>query len=399
MKIFISDDDMCTTQKLNLARVQKWFELNGCSVTTDLAGADQAICMTCNGWSLLEERSYDRIQTMRHYVEHDKLIVMGCVVDAHESNVEAIHDGPTVKTRSSRPMSFEGIEKLFPEFTVSLESVPAQSEFRRVEDYRDYNPQRVFLNVAEGCAFNCTFCTHKPGLGARRSRPLSEIINQLEDRVANGTCDIVHIMGMETALWGPDVGSDFPELLEAILAVGDDFEVHVGQFQPHGLKIYGDRLTQLFCNKRVVDIQIPIQSTSKRIMKMMNRKEHSEAIATHLDTIRRSNTRVILRTDCIVGWPTESTEEREASLNFACRYFDEIAVYAIELNPDLPAWKYNKSAFSSEELGRIVSESSRYVESKGRIAHSGQQDDASMEAAEAQRKELRQQRIIATTTV
>lgn len=51
---------MCTTQKLNLARVQKWFEVNNATIVNDLASPDTVLCITCNGWSLLEERSYGR---------------------------------------------------------------------------------------------------------------------------------------------------------------------------------------------------------------------------------------------------------------------------------------------------------------------------------------------------
>ena len=58
MRVYISDDDMCTTQKLNLARVQKWLEANGCSIVAEPEDAERVICMTCNGWALLEENSY-----------------------------------------------------------------------------------------------------------------------------------------------------------------------------------------------------------------------------------------------------------------------------------------------------------------------------------------------------
>ena len=72
---------------------------------------------------------------------------------------------------SEEPLSFSGNQGLFPEFQIPLDQIPAQSVFRRKEDYRDYNLSKRFINIAEGCSFTCTFCTHKPGLGPRRSRP------------------------------------------------------------------------------------------------------------------------------------------------------------------------------------------------------------------------------------
>ena len=124
MNFFISEDDMCTTQKLNLARVQKWIIANGNVVVEDLQNADKVLCMTCNGWSLLEEASYDRIKLLSQDYSK-KMIVMGCVNDAHPDKVKEIWSGPTVRTAGDKPYSFSGIEQLFPEFNVKIEDIPA----------------------------------------------------------------------------------------------------------------------------------------------------------------------------------------------------------------------------------------------------------------------------------
>ena len=64
-------------------------------------------------------------------------------------------------------------------------------------------------------------------------------------------------------MWGIEFGSSYPELLNEILNLDKNIQVHVAQFQPTGIKRYYDDLLELFSNKRVTDIQLPIQSTSK----------------------------------------------------------------------------------------------------------------------------------------
>ncbi len=394
MKFFITEDDMCTTQKLNLARVQKWLEANGNSVVDNLADADRLLCMTCNGWSLLEEASYDRIK--RYAPEFgERMIVMGCVNDAHPERVKEIWSGPTVRTNSRTTYSFAGIEDLFPEFKVKLADIPAQSIFRRKEDYRDYNLSKRFINIAEGCAFNCTFCTHKPGLGNRRSRPIDEILGQIEQCVREDV-RVINLMGMETSMWGIEFGSNYAKLLEAVLDFDESYEVHVAQFNAYGIDRYGEALLPLFQNKRVTDVQTPIQSTSSRLLKMMNRRPHTDRIGPFMRSVREANTRVILRTDLIIGWPSETPEERQASLDFAGQHFDEIALYTIELSPDLPAWKYKSEAFSEEVLADIRVSSAAYLGKNYPlvVVHSGQQDDGAMKTAEAKRKALRARKSI-----
>ena len=391
MKVFISDDDMCTTQKLNLARVQKWIEENGGCVVDDPQESDKLLCMTCNGWSLLENASYERIgKYSSHY--SDQMIVVGCVNDAHPEEVAKIWSGPTVKTKSGAALSFAEIESHFPEFNVGLADIPAQSTFRRREDYREFNLKKRFINIAEGCAFHCSFCTHKPGLGPRRSRPLNDILNQIAECVKEGV-HVINLMGMETSLYGIDVGTNYPEMLDKVLDYDDSYEVHVAQFQPTGIHKYFDDLLPLFQNKRVTDIQTPIQSTSSRIMKMMNRKEYTSEIGPFMKQLRAVNTRVLLRTDLIIGWPTETDQERQDSLDFAGEHFDEIALYSIELSPDLPAWKFRDLAFNDQELERIRLSSTDYLNKHyDVVVHSGQQDDASMKIAEQKRVALRQRR-------
>ena len=395
MKIYISEDDMCTTQKLNLARVQKWFYANGCQIVDDIEQSDKVICMTCNGWSLLENNSYDRIKNLQRKVKNTKsdMIVMGCVVDAHKQKVDKIWNGATVRTKSDKPFSFDEIQQLFPDFKIKLDNIPAQSVFRRKEDYRDYNLQKRFINIAEGCAFFCTFCTHKPGLGNRRSRPLNEIKEQISTALDEGA-KVINLMGMETSLWGYEFKSNFAALLEEVLNINDNFEVHVAQFNASGMNRFHEELLPLFQNKRVTDIQAPIQSTSERILKMMNRKLHFNGLGDFLKEVRRVNSRVILRTDLIVGWPTENRSELIDSLDFAGSHYDEIAVYSIELSPDLPAWKYKDDAYSEKELEEIRKFSVNYLNTKFPkvVVHSGQQDDNTMKKAEKKRIILREER-------
>ncbi len=388
MEVFITDDDMCTTQKLNLARVQKWIESNGSKVTDNLEKADKILCMTCNGWALLEENSYKRIIDLKPY--HDKTVVVGCINDAHPQKVSELFNGPTVKTKTDKPYSFGEIEKIFPDFKIKLEDIPAQYRFRRKEDYRDYNPKRSFINIAEGCSFNCSFCTHKPGLGNLRSRTEKDILAQVE-KALEDNCNIINIMGMETGFYGKDTQTSLAKLLKKILTIFDEkFEIQIGQYNPMGLKVDTEELIEIISNKRVKDMQIPIQSTSTRILNMMRRPNNSDLVRDFVTEVKSNNPRICFRTDLIVGWPSETEDERIQSLDFAGKLFDEVATYTIELHPDLPAWQYKDISYSPDELKRILNFSKEYLKRFKVMSHSGQQDDATMSEVEERRKALRE---------
>ncbi len=383
--VYFTEDDMCTTQKLQLARVQDWFIANGWSVVTNALEADMPICLTCNGWKLLEDNSFERINRLKSLGLEDKMVVFGCINDAHPIKVSEVFSGKTI----SNAKIDEQIDSLIPNASVSFADVPHSSVFRRKEDYRVYDLSKQFVNVANGCSFNCSFCTHKPGLGERRSRTISDIVEQVNSLVKFNV-RIVVLTGMETGFYGLEFDTDFAEMLESVLNTSDSFEVHIAQFQPQGIHKLYKKLLPLVQSKRVTDFQIPIQTTSKRLLKMMRRSDQTDKVGPFIDELRKKNTRAILRTDLIVGWPTETMEELDDSLGFAVEHFDEIAVYAIELNPDLPAWKYKDLEFSREEIARRIKYAKKFIESKGKMAHCGQQDDETMAQVEEKRQKMRQ---------
>ena len=155
--------------------------------------------------------------------------------------------------KNKRALSFGGIEKIFPQLVVGLDQIPAQSEFRKRSDYRDYNPKRKFVNIAEGCSFACSFCTHKPGLGPRRSRTLSDIMSQIDEAIED-EAEIVHLMGMETALWGIDLKSVIPSSSKVSWMLVVSSRSMLLNFN-HTDSNYGQELAEELSNK-VVDIQI-----------------------------------------------------------------------------------------------------------------------------------------------
>lgn len=388
--VYFTEDDMCTTQKLQIARVQNWFIANGWDVEQDPEKADMPIVLTCNGWKLLEDNSFERIERLKSMGLEEQMVVLGCINDAHPKKVAHHFSGKTV----SNAKIDEQIDSLIPDAKVKFADVPHSSMFRTKEDYRVYDLSKQFVNIANGCSFNCSFCTHKPGLGERRSRTLDDIVQQVH-KLVDFNVRIVVLTGMETAFYGIEHKTDFAEMLEAVLAVDDSFEIHIAQFQPQGIHKMYDRLLPLVQSKRVTDFQIPIQTTSKRLLKMMRRSDRTAEVGPFVKEMREKNNRAILRTDLIVGWPTETMEELDDSLQFAVEHFDEIAVYAIELNPDLPAWKYKEQEFSKEEMNRRIRYARDYIESHGKMAHCGQQDDETMEQVEVKRQQMRLEKGVA----
>jgi MiaB/RimO family radical SAM methylthiotransferase len=382
--IYFTPDDMCTTLKLEVKRIHDYFVTNHWTTTTNLEKADIVIVPTCVGWEILERNSLDRLREMNELGK--EVIALGCLNHFNPAAVEKVHSGLCVPTQE-----IERIASLIPNPEVKFSDIPEPSTFRCKEDYRLYDLTKRFVNIAIGCSFSCSYCPHKIGLGPLKSRPLEDILAQVEDLVAGGV-RIVVLTGMETSLYGRDIGTSYPHLLKKVMEIDSKFEIHIAQFSPAGIIKYHKELLPLFSNERVTDIQIPIQTTSDRILKLMHRPRGIKRISEFLKEIRNNNKRAVLRTDIIVGFPTETMEELNNTLRFVVDIFDEIAVYAIEIRAGLPAEKLIDKVHTPEEINRRIELATKYIEKRGKVAHGGQQVDPDLEELEKKREAIRKVR-------
>jgi tRNA A37 methylthiotransferase MiaB len=379
--IYFTDDDMCTTQKLELKRIQDFFLANDWTVTREPEAADLLLCVTCAGWTKLEHNSLDRLSQLQGMP--GKVVSYGCVNDIHPDKIQGIHSGLTISSKNK----FD-IEALIPNPKVALHEIAEPSAFRRKEDYRLYDLTKRYVNIAGGCSFKCTYCPHRVGLGRLKSRSAEDIVRQIEQLLKENV-KIVVLTGMETAFYGMDIGTDYPNLIERVFEIDGTFEIHVAQFHPIGISKYSEELAPFFSNERLTDIQVPIQTTSDRLLKLMGRPPGVENIKPFMRHVKTHNRVAVLRTDIIVGFPTETMDELRATLAFATEIFDEIAVYGIEIQEGLPVEKLRDKAHSTAEIEKRIEYAISYISTKGKMPHGGQQSDVSLLEVEKEKEKLR----------
>ncbi|MDD5007425.1 MAG: radical SAM protein [Syntrophorhabdaceae bacterium] len=382
--IYFTPDDMCTTQKLKVKRISDYFIANKWSVVTDPEAADIVLCLTCSGWEKLETISLDRLRALQYL--GNKVVSVGCVNDVNPRAVAEIHHGRCISMQR-----LKDIEDLIPDHEVRLSDIPEPSTFRCKEDYRLYDLTKRFVNIASGCSFSCSYCPHKIGLGPLRSRTVEDITAQVEDLVAENV-RIVVLTGMETAFYGRDIGTNYPYLIRKVMEVDPGFEIHVAQFNPAGVLKYCDELLPLFSSTRVTDIQIPLQTTSSRILRLMNRPLKVDKVNRFLKEIRKNNKKAVFRTDIIVGFPTETIEELNETLRFVTDVYDEVAVYAFELRKGLPVERLTDYVLPEAEMAARVEYAVDFVEKSGRMAHGGQQSGVSLTEVEERKEIVRRKR-------
>jgi len=195
-------------------------------------------------------------------------------------------------------------------------------------------PVSVHVPIQYGCNMTCAYCVIPLRRGRERSRPLEELVDECTRIVARGAKEIT-LLGQIVDSWGHDLPGrpQLADLLAAIHAVPGLQRLRFLTSHPAWMS---DRLIdQVAALPRCMpDINLPVQSGSDRVLKLMRRGYTTARYKALIGKIRAAMPHVSLTTDIIVGHPGEARADFEATLALCEELrFDKIHVAAFSARP------------------------------------------------------------------
>lgn len=383
-RVYMWQNNMCISYTILFKRFEDFLLANGWDLTEEPEQADWILVGACAGF-LPQIDEY--MSEMKKLLSLKKRIaVFGCLPKVTPE--QFIESTPSVDLYipSTRP---QDIEKIMPNPKVRWSTIQDPCGFRK-QDYRTYDPGKKFIVVQYGCNAGCVYCPHKIGMGSQISRPREEILELVRASIADGA-HTIFLEGMDSGSWGTDLEppQTYLDILEPILEMPEDFQVHIGQFGANWLLHHGDRLLEAFCHARVTDIKIPIQTASPRLLELMGRDSRVLEIGPFLKTLREDNERLNLRTDLIIGFPTETREELDLTLKFVSEHFDEVACFGFEIHPRTPIAKMDLPFYEPSFIENRVRYALAFLGKNPRIiTHRGGQVYETLHEREKRRMEL-----------
>ena len=171
------------------------------------------------------------------------------------------------------------------------------------------NPLIEILPISSGCTNYCTYCSVKFIKGNVKSYPVEQIVEQVRLSVSEGVKEI-YLTSQDTAAYGADTGVLLPVLLRAILSVEGNFMVRLGMGNPNHFVRYVDDLIAVFAHPKMYKfLHIPIQSGNNRVLESMKREYTVEEYQYIIRKFREAFPEMLIATDVICGYPTETAEE------------------------------------------------------------------------------------------
>ena len=229
------------------------------------------------------------------------------------------------------------------------------------------------VNIEEGCLDACAFCSTHLVKGRLHSFAPNTIVDQVQVLVDDG-CLEIQLTGQDCACYGFDIGTNLARLTQKILThVSGKYRIRLGMGNPRHVISYKEALLDCFTDERVYKfIHIPVQSGSERTLQAMNRRHSVQDYMTLAKDFTERFSRFTLSTDLIVGFPGETAEDFNDTLELlkhtrptVCnitRFVARPGTVADRLEASQPVpdpVKHERSAILAEAFQKIALENNR----------------------------------------
>jgi tRNA A37 methylthiotransferase MiaB len=360
-KVFIYESWTCNRRKLDANRFRDYFLKNGYQIVTNPKDAQLIILITCAYTKRHAERSLELTKRFQKY--DAELIVTGCLPKIETKALQNIFSGKMISTEE-----LDQFDRLFPGNKIKFadindgnslwenaneystlratrqlfESTPLMGRLQKkigtqilgrvfekessncLRSTRSYismmyirerwNPNlklhkdSFFIRPAWGCQWNCSYCIIKKAIGPLKSKPVETVVNEfkigLNQHYKNFIFDADDI-----GAYGTDIQTNLPDLLNSITDIPGEYTIHIRNIHPAWIVTYKDQLSNVLKKGKIRGIGSSIQSGNKRILTLMKRYPEMDRIKNAYASLRESYPNLLLATECINGFPTESQEE------------------------------------------------------------------------------------------
>ncbi|XP_015915166.2 threonylcarbamoyladenosine tRNA methylthiotransferase [Parasteatoda tepidariorum] len=200
------------------------------------------------------------------------------------------------------------------------------------------------IPINTGCLNHCTYCKTKQARGNLASYPIQEIVDRAKQAIAEGVKEI-WITSEDTGAYGRDIGETLPKLLyQLVEVIPDDCMLRLGMTNPPYILEHLEDMSKILAHPRVYSfLHVPVQSGSDYVLGEMKREYCIDDFKLVVEFLRKRVPDITIATDIICGFPTETPEDFQETLNLVKQYhFPVLYINQFFPRPGTPAAKMKK---------------------------------------------------------
>ncbi|MCR4694571.1 MAG: tRNA (N(6)-L-threonylcarbamoyladenosine(37)-C(2))-methylthiotransferase MtaB [Pseudobutyrivibrio sp.] len=293
--------------------------------------ADVYVINTCSVTNIADRKSRQMIHKCKKTNPEACVVATGCYIQNFGKDIPEELGADIILGNNKKTDLIEKIHEFF------------QSKNETILDYIDindgwveYEPMiikkdlehtRAFLKVQDGCNQFCSYCIIPYARGRIRSREISDVITEVTGLAAAGYKEVV-ITGIHLSSFGTGTDYGLADLLEAVAEVDGIERIRMGSLEPQIVtEDFAKRVSAI--SKICPQFHLSLQSGCDTVLTRMNRKYTIEEYTRGVNLLRKYFHNPAITTDIIVGFPGETEEEFETTLQYAKDIsFYELHVFA-----------------------------------------------------------------------
>ncbi len=354
----------CQMNEHDSEKMAGMLEEKGYKLSDDRENADIIVVNTCSVRENADNRFFGQLGVIKKIKERhpDNIIaVCGCMMQQEHITdrikqkfswvdiifgTMSIHEFPhlldeCIDTRKKLMSVYDAQEDV-------IEGLPTHRKY----------PFKSFVDIMNGCNNFCTYCIVPYTRGRERSRKPESIIDEIKGLVSEGVKEVT-LLGQNVNSYGnnADFDCDFAGL---IYKINDIEGLERIRFMTSHPKDLSDRLIQAFvdCKKLCRHIHLPVQSGSSDVLRRMNRRYTKEDYLRLVEKIRAAVPDIAITTDIIVGFPAETEEDFEETLDLVRKVeYDSAFTFLYSIRTGTPAASYEDQipeSIKHERFDRLV---------------------------------------------
>ena len=333
----------CQLNENDSEKISGMLEEMGYSKTEDLSISDLVIFNTCCVRENAEDKLFGKIIKMKKQKEKNNTIIAigGCMMQ-EEHIVEKLHK------------SYPFVDIIFG--THTLHKLPEDIykilvKRKRIDDIMDIDGEvyeglpikrnddiKASVTIMYGCNNFCSYCIVPYVRGRERSRKPEDILNEIKELAKEGYKEIT-LLGQNVNSYDGGNGYKFSDLLYDVNKIEGIQRIRF--VSPHP-KDFTDDVIQAIatCNKICKIVHLPLQSGSSNVLKVMNRKYTKEQYLELAKKMQEQIPGIVFSTDIIVGFPGETEEDFEDTLDVVRKIkFEQVYMFIYSRRVGTPADK------------------------------------------------------------
>ncbi|MDB2426136.1 tRNA (N6-isopentenyl adenosine(37)-C2)-methylthiotransferase MiaB [bacterium] len=338
-------------------RMESLLEMSGYEV---VGTPDQANMIIINSCSIREKAVHKvrsevgRYRKLRDKNSNLKIGVAGCV--AQQEKKKLLKDIPMLDF----VFGTDSIDKL-PQIVKDLRTQDEKIVSTKFEHQSPYQIETLvknpgiatFVNITKGCDNFCTFCVVPFTRGRERSRTQAEILADVQRLTQRGVKEVT-LVGQNVNSYKSECGADLADLLETLATQTDIQRLRYTTSHP---KDFDQKLvdTMQKYREKICDyVHLPVQSGNTDVLARMNRGYSIETYLEKMEMIKKAIPGVSLSTDIIVGFPGETAEQFEDTINLVKKVgYETIFAFKYSARPFTKAARFEEQLTENDKGERL----------------------------------------------